>query len=257
MITPRRRRLRTLLASGGALLGITVLSGCADVVDAADPEIRGFGPAAEHLVISVSDVEHLDVRSADVDEIEVTRWFAGSSFMGSTDAIWELDEDRLTLATDCSPFVIGRCDARYEVRVPSGVNVTIEGDSGEVSASGFDTDLTITTSSGRILIDDVGGALALSTESGELPGAGIRSSQADVTSASGEVELFFAEAPEELTTTAQSGEVTIVVPLAPYRVTTTTGSGNVTTQVPTDPNGPHSITVETDSGEITVTSVGS
>ncbi|ASO21339.1 hypothetical protein FHR81_002310 [Actinoalloteichus hoggarensis] len=251
MIPSRRRGVR-LLSATGALLGIAILTGCANVVDVADPETRGFGPATGDLMISVSDVEHLDVRPADVDEIEVTRWFAGSSVVGGTDAVWERHEDTLRLATDCSPFLVGRCDARYEVRVPPSVNVTIEGDSGRVSASGFDADLRITTASGALSVDDVGGALTLETASGALRATGIRSSVADVTAQSGEIELSFTEPPERLTTRAKSGEVTIEVPAVAYRLATTTHSGEVTNAVPTDPDAEHSITVETTSGRITL-----
>ncbi|MFC7326708.1 DUF4097 family beta strand repeat-containing protein [Marinactinospora rubrisoli] len=246
---------RVPLATGGALLAIAVLTSCGPA-SAADPEERGFGPVGDRLTISVGGGD-LTVRPADVEEVEVTRWFTGWSLIGArTAATWELAGDTLTLATDCGPVVLGRCDARYEVLVPRTVALAVEGDSGQITAAGFDTALAIGSENGAVRVEDVSGPLTLRSSSGRLHAADVRSPQVTADSENGEITLSFADAPARVDATTENGAVTVELPETGYDVTATTDNGDVRTDVTEQPGSPHVITVRTDNGGIDLRSTG-
>ncbi|MFC4564435.1 DUF4097 family beta strand repeat-containing protein [Nocardiopsis mangrovi] len=237
------------IAAAGAALTLTVLTGCgAD----GGPEERAFGPAGERITISAESGD-LDVRPADVDEIEVTRWFTGWSAIGArTGADWEFAGDTLALTTDCAPLLLGRCDVRYEVLVPREVAVTVDGGSGAVSASGFASALDITTDNGAIRVEDAADPLSLRSASGEQRATGVTSGSVEARSENGAIRLSLAEAPDSVEVEADNGAVTVEVPEADYDVTTATDSGDVRTDVPEDSGSPHTITARTGNGAISV-----
>ncbi|MFC3997936.1 DUF4097 family beta strand repeat-containing protein [Nocardiopsis sediminis] len=245
------RVLHPFAAAAGAVLALATLAGCGGAGDGA-PEERTFGPAGERLTVSAESGD-LDIRPADVDGIEVTRRFTGWSAIGArTEAGWDLTGDTLALTTDCAPLVLGRCDARYEVLVPQGVAVTVEGGSGAVAASGFDAGLDITTDNGAIQVEDASGPLALRTASGEQRATGITSGRVEARSENGAIHLALTGVPDSVEAEADNGAVTVEVPDADYAVTTSTDSGDVRTDVPEDAGSPHAITARTGNGAITV-----
>lgn len=242
---------RALAPAAGALLLPALLTGCGASADDAPPEQRDFGPVGSRLTIA-KDQGDLDIRPADVKNVEVTRRFDRWSVIGGEPAAtWRLAGDRLTLATDCGTL-IGGCAVRYQVLVPRGLAVGIEGDNGTISATGFSAALRIRTSNGAISVDGATGPLDLRSENGGLRSTATRSPQVSATSESGKVDLSFAAGPRQVTVTTENGEVKVTVPRAPYKVSTTTDSGDVRTDIPEDASAPRSITARTDSGAITL-----
>ncbi|WP_172381401.1 DUF4097 family beta strand repeat-containing protein [Streptomyces sp. MNP-20] len=245
-------RKLVLASSGLALLSTALVAGCGGSVDDEDTRRkRAFALDGEQLTISRGEGD-LDVRPADVDQVEVTRWFSGwSAVGGEPKASWKLVADRLSLSTDCG-FAISDCSVRYEVRVPKAVRLTVEGDNGKTTASGFDKPLRIRSDNGAVDVSESSGRLTLHSDSGELRATGITSDQVDASSDNGKVHLSFTEAPDEVGVTTENGGVTVEVPDGKYKVTTKTDNGDVNTDVPTDENSGHAISARTDNGSITV-----
>ncbi|WP_051301039.1 DUF4097 family beta strand repeat-containing protein [Actinomadura rifamycini] len=253
MTTSFRRVLSPL---AGAPLLLAALAGCGASADDARPERRSFGPVGDRLTI-VKDEGDLDVRPADVDRVQITRRFDRWALVGGEPAAsWELNGDRLTLATDCGAL-IGGCAVRYEVLVPRGLALRVEGDNGRVSATGLTAALGIRTTSGAIAVTGAAGPLDLRTENGEVRSSSTRSEQVSAASQNGGVALSFATAPRRVAVTTENGEVSVAVPRTAYKVTATSGSGDVRADVPEDAAAPRSITARTDSGAITLTTAAS
>lgn len=256
MAMSHNKTTRTLFAAGGALLALVALTGCSGgSSDDAEPEDRSFPLAGDQLTIA-KDSGDLDVRPADVEEVEVTRWFSGGSGIGGgAEATWELAGDTLTLTTRCGGM-LGQCDVRYEVLVPWAVTLTVEGENGTISAAGFETDLAIRSDNGAVSVEDASGDLTLNSDNGELRGTGIASSRVDAGSENGQVRLTFAVVPDQVEVTTENGAVTVEVPDAAYNVTTVTDSGEVSVDVPEDANSERTITARTDNGAITLRIAG-
>ncbi|GAA2119471.1 DUF4097 family beta strand repeat-containing protein [Actinomadura napierensis] len=242
---------RSFPLATGSLLLVALLTGCGASADDAQPERRDFGPVGSRLTIA-KDGGDLDIRPADVKNVQVTRRFDRWALIGGEPAAtWNLSGDRLTLATDCGTL-IGGCAVRYRVLVPRNLTVGIEGENGTISATGFSAALRIRSSNGAIAVTGATGPLDLRSENGGLRSTATRSPQVSATSESGEVDLSFATAPRQVAVTTENGEVKVTVPRAAYNVTTTTDSGDVRADVPKDASAPRSITARTDSGSITL-----
>jgi hypothetical protein len=249
------RPSRAFTAAGGAVLALSALTGCGEPAGDAAPEKRGFGPVPDRLAVTSGNGD-LDIRPADVGRVEVTRWFSRWSVIGSRPkATWDLRNGRLTLATDCGAVISG-CDVRYRVLVPRNVALTIDADNGAVSASGFGTALQIRTDNGAVTVAGSTGPLSLRSQNGNLRATGIRSRRVDAASQSGEVHLSHTAVPDQANVTTENGAVILDVPKTTYKVTTTTDNGEVHTDVPRSAVSPHTITVRTDNGAITVRTSG-
>ncbi|TDC55288.1 hypothetical protein E1281_13205 [Actinomadura sp. KC345] len=249
-MTPSFRRSLPLAA--GTPLLLASLTGCGASADDAAAEQRDFGPAGTRLTIT-KDQGDLDIRPADVKNVQVTRRFDRWALIGGEPtATWDLAGDRLTLSTDCGAL-IGGCAVRYRVLVPRGLAVGIEGENGAISATGFGAALRIRSTNGSIKVDGATGPLDLRSENGELRSTTTRSPQLSATSQNGKVDLSFAAPPQRVAVTTENGEVNVTAPRATYKITTTTDSGDVHTDIPTDPSALRSITARTDSGAITLT----
>ncbi|MBZ6172634.1 hypothetical protein KVH24_10265 [Streptomyces olivaceus] len=71
-------RSRTGALAGGALVALGALTACGGSVDDDGPEKRDFALTGGELTIKRNSGD-LEVRPADVDQVEVTRWFSGWS----------------------------------------------------------------------------------------------------------------------------------------------------------------------------------
>ncbi|TDC78019.1 DUF4097 family beta strand repeat-containing protein [Streptomyces hainanensis] len=225
---------RPLALVGALTLAAAAAIGTLAVVTTteATTERRDFGPVGDRLTIAAGEGA-LDVRPADVDEVEVVRRLSGRTLLGDRpEAHWDLSDDTgtLSLTTDCG--LIGWCDVRYEIRVPRGTAVTVAGGSGAITATGFTAPLEITSDNGAITVAD---AVA----------ADVRA-----TTENGTIRLAFAAVPEAVTATAENGAVTVELPRATYRVATTTENGDVDVDVPESADSPHTVTVRTENGAI-------
>jgi DUF4097 and DUF4098 domain-containing protein YvlB len=112
------------------------------------------------------------------------------------------------------------------------------------------------TGGGDFTIDGLTGDFQLATEGGNVDASGVTSAASTTQSGGGDVTLTFTQVPRSLTITADGGNVTVILPSGntKYAISTPdTQGGNVT--IPSSliaSNSPHTITVDSGGGDITV-----
>lgn len=176
--------------------------------------------------------------------MSVTRWFAGEP----GDATWRFDHDTLTLATDCG--FLSSCDVRYQILVPRAVSVTLTGDNGTITASGFTTALAIRTDNGGIDVKDVSGVLTLLSANGAQHATAVTSEHVEARSKNGEIRLTFDTPPASLAITTENGAVTADLPDEGYHIDARTDSGSLSRSLTEVADSKHHITVTTENGDI-------
>ncbi|MFJ6697572.1 DUF4097 family beta strand repeat-containing protein [Streptomyces sp. NPDC091272] len=249
------RRNRTLLATGGAVLVALVATGCGGA-DASDSPVekKNFAFSGKALTID-ADNSALDLVPADVKEIQVERQVDGWALLGSgPDPRWTLDGDTLTLKVGCTGISMD-CEARHSVKVPRGVAVTLNNDNGRVRATGFDTDLKITSDNGEVRLKDVsGGKLDVESDNGKIHAEGLSARSVRAESDNGEVELGFTAVPDLVDSHSSNGAIRLGLPKSTYKVDAASSNGRVTVDVPKADNSPHVVKVRSDNGEINLRS---
>lgn len=236
--------VRHALAAVVVVTSLGALTACGSVDDA-EPERTSFALTGSSLTIR-KDSGDLKVRPADVEEVEVTRWFTGDA----DEATWKLADDKLTLRTDCG--FLSSCEVRYEVLVPRETAVEVVGENGRVDARDFTGSLSVTTENGAIDVADVSGDLTLRSTSGDQSVTGSSSPQVDAQAENGTISLSFDGPPTAVAVQTDNGSVTLHVPDVAYAVEVDTDSGSVKSSVEEDPESPRRIEVTTDNGSVTL-----
>jgi hypothetical protein len=112
-VARRNQLIRTLAGASGALLVLTAVSGCSDANDDTTPDKRDFPLSGRTLTVDSRNSD-LVIRPADVDRVQVTRWFSGWSVLGSSpEAHWGMKDDKLTLRFSCGRALVQNCSARH------------------------------------------------------------------------------------------------------------------------------------------------
>ncbi|GAA3811808.1 DUF4097 family beta strand repeat-containing protein [Sphaerisporangium flaviroseum] len=147
-----------------------------------------------------------------------------------------LQGDTLKLDYTC-PDDEWTCGVDYKVEVPRGVRVNVSSGSGDITLSALSEQFQAKTGSGTIDANGLGGKRAVA-EAG-----------------SGDIELRFTGAPDDVRVGTGSGEGIVRVPEGTYHVTTDTGSGERKVEVTSDESSPRRIVVRTGSGDAKVLKV--
>jgi hypothetical protein len=114
----------------------------------------------------------------------------------------------------------------------------------------------VDTGGGDISVNGLTGNFQLATEGGNVDASGVTAATSTTQSGGGNVTLTFTQVPKSLTITAEGGNVTVILPPGDTKYdfsTPDTAGGNVT--IPgsmTASNSPHTITIDTGGGDITV-----
>ncbi|WP_066944487.1 DUF4097 family beta strand repeat-containing protein [Streptomyces lushanensis] len=253
----RRNRTRTLLASGGALLVAFAVGGCSGT-DASDApaEKKSFALSGRTLTI---EAENSVVRlvPADVKNIEVTRRIDGWVFGGSGPrGSWRMTGDTLSLAVRCRA-IASDCEALHEVRVPRGVAVTVRGNNGRITATGFDTALKLRSDNGSLTVRDSSGPVDLESDNGRITAEGLSAGTVTAKSDNGAIRLGMSAVPDMVDTVSDNGRITIDLPASrtSYAVKASSDNGDVDVDVPKDPRSAHVVNARSDNGKITVRTV--
>ncbi|MFC8224162.1 DUF4097 family beta strand repeat-containing protein [Streptomyces sp. NPDC057287] len=255
-MTIRTRRTDALVAAAGTVLLVAALSGCgsADAEDA-PAEHKSFAFSGEALTIDAEN-STLDLVPADVEQIEVTRRVDGWVVLGDgPDPVWRLEGDELTLKVKCHA-VISNCEAHHEVKVPRGLALTVDGDNGKVTASGFTTPLDISAANGGVSVRDVSGPLKLSADNGTIEAERVSGSSVTARSDNGSVRLGFTRVPDLVDTVSDNGSISIDLPggRSTYAVSAQADNGDVSVDVPRSADSAHVVKARSDNGEVTVRS---
>jgi hypothetical protein len=152
----------------------------------------------------------------------------------------------LTITTNY-PHHCVNCDLSYEIRVPRGVQIKVDEDSGDVHVSGTDGLIDISTSSGDVKLTDdsgpinvdessgdvrltdVGGSARVKSASGGIDASGL-TKDVDFDAASGDINAKFAslEGVSTIRMRTDSGSITLDVPRNfSARISATTDSGSL------------------------------
>jgi Putative adhesin len=134
-----------------------------------------------------------------------------------------------------------------------------------VDTEGGDVDGGNWTGSGTMRMDTGGGDLSVNgltgnfqlvTEGGNVDASGVIAATSTTQSGGGDVTLAFTQVPKSVSITAEGGNVTLILPPgnAKYAISTPeTSGGNVS--YPSSlvaPNSPHTITIDSGGGDITI-----
>ncbi|WP_442817681.1 DUF4097 family beta strand repeat-containing protein [Streptomyces sp. NBC_01591] len=250
-------RTRTLITSGGAVLMALALTGCGGTdVSGAPAEHKSFALSGKTLTIRAGH-SSLELVPADVQKVEVTRRVDGwVAFGNGPDPRWEMRDDTLTLQVKCEAL-ISDCAAQHQVKVPRGVAVVVEGDSGEVVASGFRTALTLHADNGEVTVRDSTGPLELGSDNGGIVAEGISAKSVSARSDNGSIRLGFAAVPDLVDTVSDNGAITIDLPggSVKYAVDAVADNGRTSVDAPRSDGSSHVVKARSDNGEVTVRSV--
>jgi hypothetical protein len=256
VIPGRRGRGAALLAGAGVL--VVTLTGCGGAnAEDAPVERKSFALEGKSLTID-SDNSRLEVVSADVRQVEVTRQADGWVFLGSgPKKSWKLKDGKLTLRFDCDA-VASNCEGIHTVKVPLGVSVDVTSENGDVTASAFDTPLKVRSDNGNVTVRGTTAVLDLATENGDLTTNGVTATTLKASSQNGSVRIGLkaGAVAERIETANDNGNITIGLSPAgaPYAVTAETDNGSVKVDVPQDKAGSNVVTARSNNGNITVRS---
>lgn len=152
----------------------------------------------------------------------------------------------LTITTNY-PHHCTNCDLSYEIRVPRGVQIKVDVDSGDVHVSGTDGLIDVSTSSGDVKLTDdsgpinvdessgdvrltdVGGSSRVKSASGSIDASGL-TKDVDFDAASGDITAKFAslDGVSTIRMRTDSGSITLDVPRNfGARISATTDSGSL------------------------------
>ncbi|MEV7779065.1 DUF4097 family beta strand repeat-containing protein [Kitasatospora sp. NPDC088351] len=167
----------------------------------------------------------------------------------------------LTVRMRCNqvlPMADLGCGAMIDLEVPAAASVAGEGTSGSVEIADLRGDVRLSLTSGAIHLTGLSGQVYASTTSGMVQAKGLSSARAEVSVASGSVELEFSAAPRSVDVSTRSGSLELTLPRdAHYNFTGDIGSGSRHID-PTlaDSSSPNSVRVSVGSGVVSIDAAG-
>ncbi|MFI6206344.1 DUF4097 family beta strand repeat-containing protein [Streptomyces sp. NPDC051041] len=143
-----------------------------------------------------------------------------------------------------------RCSVNYTVDVPAGVPVSGEVSSGAVHLAKVG-EVKVTTSSGRIEMNGVSGAVEVKTSNGRITGEDIKAARIKAETSNGGIDLT-PSTPVDVQAKTSNGDITLTMPQAGYRISAESNNGDKNIDVPNDPAGRYELGLKTSNGDITV-----
>jgi putative adhesin len=207
----------------------------------------------ENSAITIEAVSaDVELRTGDVSEMTVSRKYNRNLF--GSDPKEEYSDGKLQLKDTGCGFLSFGCNTHYEITVPKDLKVTIESSSGDLKVSELSGGATVRSSSGNIDVDHIGGQVTLKSSSGSIKAENLSASAVTGQSSSGDVELTFDLAPQQVEAQTSSGDVEIHLPNGSetYKVDAKTSSGDEQTTVKTDPASAREIKAKSSSGDTTI-----
>ncbi|GGZ17540.1 DUF4097 family beta strand repeat-containing protein [Streptomyces nitrosporeus] len=143
-----------------------------------------------------------------------------------------------------------RCSVNYTVDVPAGIAVSGQVSSGAVHLAGVGA-VKVATSSGRIEMEGVSGAVDVRTSNGRITGRDIKGGEIQAQTSNGAIDLTPAT-PQNVRATTSNGDITLTVPPGSYQVAADSNNGGEDIGVTSDPAGRYRLGLKTSNGAITV-----
>jgi hypothetical protein len=209
------------------------------------------------------------VTSGSAGRVQVSETVTYSPLAGGPPAVTEsLSRGHLILA-DPVCLQVFPCIVGFAVTVPPGVTVTavteggpltvsgtgaanLDSGGGPVSATNISGPLTVSTEGGPLLVDGLAGALRADTGGGPLTANGVDAAAATVSTDSGDAQIAFSAAPQQVTLSTNGGLAALTVPGGPYALTADSSGGPQSVGIATDPSARRSITVTSGGGPVQI-----
>ncbi|HEX4344433.1 MAG TPA: DUF4097 family beta strand repeat-containing protein [Solirubrobacteraceae bacterium] len=162
----------------------------------------------------------------------------------------------LTIDSDCDGFAF-ECSADLRVTVPSGIDVVVAADSGDVHADRIAVrSAHLQSGSGNVGVALTGRQRLVwaYTDSGDVRVDAANAAAIEGRTSSGDVSIDAAGGGlRRVVAVTNSGDVDVAVPGGDWALDTSTGSGHVDVHgIGRDDHAPRSIDAKTDSGDVTV-----
>jgi hypothetical protein len=195
---------------------------------------RSFSADGLERVDVSTDRGSVRVIASDRDDVALSAYV--SNGLGGTDHTERRRGNRLLVDASCAVPIAHWCTASYTLRVPRDVKLVLWSGSGDVSVSGTNADIDLTS------------------DHGSIDTRALRSDYARADSDHGSISLRFATAPMQVQASAAHGDVTVVVPRsnAVYHVDLSSDHGSTETAVRTDPTARRTIDLFSEHGDATV-----
>jgi hypothetical protein len=143
---------------------------------------------------------------------------------------WHPTAGGLALNTRC-PVPTGICNQDFNVTAPAGLPLSASGSSGNLEATGFRGQVTLTDGSGNLSVTGLAGAVSLSSGSGDITASGLTGARVRLSNGSGNIDVS-GLAASSVTGSEGSGDITLTFTRVPRRVLVRNGSGNITIVLP-------------------------
>jgi hypothetical protein len=153
---------------------------------------------------------------------------------------------------------VGDCGLNATLSVPPQTALTVSSGGGDLSVSGFSSDLTLLTAGGDLDASKLAGQLRLNSSGGDIGATSLTSPVVTVEAGGGDVVLAFRRSPQNLRVDSDGGDIAIVLPRGDtaYNVTTSTGGGDLSDSVPVSSSATNTITVNSGGGDIDISDSG-
>ncbi|MFG6192938.1 hypothetical protein [Nonomuraea sp. JJY05] len=239
--------MRRVVATGATLAAALALTGCKVDLDAKEVRTAQAFPFTGTTLKIRASLGGVRVLPGTGGRVEVERWARGKA-ADDGNATWSLREGTLRLSADCS-VVFGDCGARYHVKVPPGVPLSIEADDG-VILNGLTQDVDV-VSRDRIQVSGAAGKLRLRSE-GPITGEGLKSPSVRCRTSDGAIDVSFASPPSALDLSSSDGRVTATVPRAAYAITARSTDGTERSELKHDAKSPNTIKALSGTGDVRI-----
>ncbi|TMR15864.1 DUF4097 domain-containing protein [Nonomuraea turkmeniaca] len=240
------RRIAALAACAAAVVLATAGCGGLDL-DAEEVHSAQSFPVSGTSLRIISSLGGVRVLPGTGDTVEVERWVRGKA-ADEGGATWSLRDATLRLSANCN-LVLGDCGARYHIKVPPGIRLSIDAADGVVLKD-LPQDVDI-SSRDRIQLSGTSGRLRLRSE-GPITGDGLKSANVRCRTLDGAIDLSFTSPPTDLDLQSSDGRVTAAVPKGSYAVTAKSTDGSERSEIENDAKATSKIVARSTSGNVRI-----
>lgn len=231
-----------------AAVGALALTGCS--LDAKEEHSARAFPFSGGTLTIKAPLGGLRLEQGTAGTVQVDRWLRGKA---ATDPSWSLRDGVVRLSATCR-IVFGDCGGRYQLKVPPGVPVVVEGNDDGVIVNGLAQDVTV-SAPGRIRVYGTAGALRLNGGDDSVSGERLTSGNVRVRTSGGGIDLAFTSAPARVDLMSGDGRVVASVPTGSYGVTVHSGDGRARSDIKDAGSGAdRTIVARSGSGDVRVLS---
>jgi hypothetical protein len=239
-----------LLLAGAATTVLFLLPGLggAQLNETAD------GEGAANILVDTNNAE-LRFTPSDDDQVHATM---EGHYVGTKPEIrLENSGDATSISGGCPEgwLIFNRCSIIITITVPAESDLTVTTTNGRVTASDLDGDLDFTTMNCAVDVESPTGKVTLNTTNGAVRVNDAESSDVSAQTTNGEIRLAFSEAPDTVVANTTNGSVTVRVPDdgENYFIDAKTTNGAINTDaVGSDRKADRTITATTVNGAVTV-----